>query len=405
MFRKILRLMFLVIALGTLAGGQIHAQNTNNLTFALSRADTMPPNEDPEQKTIEVAFGKSLPSIEALENVDNWLVRSLSENGVETSFKPASATFFRADPTQNIVHLKMAQTYSPGGPLDPATHRVTIRFQQANFPDVDLNKLQTQGTSPIFVPAKGKADADIYLSGLAAAARGAKPLYSFESKLGYLWSLGRKGAIGARGTVDAAKETNIDPDSITFMGSYEKVFVFAPVTGMIFRSDFIGGEIDKANETHNLATKADAVFVIPSAQLGESNFATIDFTFGFEGGKNYRHELDPDGLGGFWRWKLGATAYFVALNPPAFSRINFSTEYKVRLLNSAEPFTEKIGGEDITRLRKKPRHYVGSDLDFMFSKAFGISIKYRYGSLPPAFKFVDHSVSAGLTFQLKQANK
>jgi hypothetical protein len=41
----------------------------------------------------------------------------------------------------------------------------------------------------------------------------------------------------------------------------------------------------------------------------------------------------------------------------------------------------------------------------MFSDALGISLKYQYGSLPPAFKFVDHSTSVGLTFKLKQANK
>jgi hypothetical protein len=150
----------------------------------------------------------------------------------------------------------------------------------------------------------------------------------------------------------------------------------------------------------------NGTLVLPPARLGENTFAAIDFMAGFEGGHNYRHTLDEDnGLGNLWRWKFGANVYFVALNPPKLKRIDFSAAYKVRLLHTAEPFTETVGGEEVTTLRKKPRHYVGSNLDFMFSDALGISLKYQYGSLPPAFKLVNHSVSVGLTFKLKQANK
>lgn len=289
--------------------------------------------------------------------------------------------------------------------IDEASHNVYVVLLLPNFPEVLVGGATKTGASKVFTAAKGKEDADIYFSGTAAAAKGAKPLYTFESKIGYLQSLRRYGSIGVRATFDAAKETNIDPDSITAAGSYEKVFVFAPATGVILRSDFLGGEFDKGNETRNLATKLDAILVIPSAPLAETAFATMDFTLGFEGGHSYKHKLDPDGLGGFWRWKLGANAYLVALNALGLNRINFSAEYQVRVMHSAEPFTKKIGDDDITILTKKPRHHVGVNTDFMFSKAFGITLQYRYGTLPPAFKFVDHSVSAGLTFKLKQANK
>jgi len=49
--------------------------------------------------------------------------------------------------------------------------------------------------------------------------------------------------------------------------------------------------------------------------------------------------------------------------------------------------------------------YIGADLDLMLTEAFGISLKYRYGSLPPSFKFVNSTISIGLMLQLKQANK
>lgn len=393
---------FLTIAIvGSINGQQ--AKKPDKLTYVLTIARKMPTTENPEQNTIEVGFGKSFPVTAAAEDTSNWLVRSLDEQGNEKDYEPDAARVFTADPTQNLVRLQMNQKLSPGGELDISNHRITIRFQQANFPDVVLGQSEKKSASKKFVASKGKSDADIYFSGSAAGARGSKPLYSFESKLGYLWDLQRHGAIGGRATVDAASESNIDPDSITASATYEKVFVFAAATGLILSSDFLGTEFDTEDRTRNLTSKLDGTFVIPSAHLGKSNFATADFLLGFEGGHNYRHKLNEDGLGNFWRWKFGVTAYFVALNPPGLKRINFSTEYKVRLPQSAEPFTKKINGDEVTRLRKNPRHYVASDLDLMFSKALGITIKYRYGSLPPAFKFVDHSASIGLTFQIKQA--
>jgi len=44
-------------------------------------------------------------------------------------------------------------------------------------------------------------------------------------------------------------------------------------------------------------------------------------------------------------------------------------------------------------------------LGLMFAPSYGLTFSYRYGSLPPDFKFVDHKVSADFTLQLKQANK
>jgi hypothetical protein len=397
----------LVIALAMMSVASVHAQpakKPNKLNYVLTIARKLPPGENPEQNMIEVGFGKSFPAIAVAEKADNWLVRSLDAAGNEREYKPTSVAVFTADLTQNLVRLTMVDKLSPGGELDILTHRITIRFRQANFPDVVLGQSEKKSALSKFVAAKGKPDADIYFSGSAAGARGSKPLYSFESKLGYLWDLERLGSLGLRGTADAASQSNIDPDSITAGATYQKVFVIAPATGIILTSDFIGAEFDTSNRTRNLTSKADGTLVIPSARMGETNFVTADFLVGVEGGHNYRHKLNEEGLGNFWRWKFGATAYFTALNPPGLKRINFTTEYKVRVLQSAEPFIEKINEKDVVSFLKKPRHYVASDMDLMFSKALGITLKYRYGSLPPAFRFIDHSASIGLTFQMKQAH-
>ena len=344
---------------------------------------------------VEVRFGKDIPPDTDLTIADNWLIRTVSA-GTVGQFHPASVTVAHP-PTGSIA------TLNPGRALDPSTERITILLQIANFPEFTVGEADKRDT---FTKAKGKDDADIYFSGSAVGARGSKPLYAFESKLGYLFDLGKIGSFGPRAAVNAASESNIDPDSIKATATYQKVFPFGPAgQGIILNSDALGVEFDTENRTRNLATELSGILVLPSARLGEGAFAAIDFMTGFEAGHNYRHKLNEDGLGNFWRWKFGATAYFIALHPPLFKRIDFNAEYKVRLLNSAEPFTKTINDQDVTTLKKGPRHYFGSDLDFMFSDLLGISLKYRYGSIPPAFKFVNHAVSIGLTFKIKQARK
>jgi len=351
-----------------------------------------------EFSKIEVLFGKKFPPEDGvLKTLTNWLITVIDlPSGTEARLRPDDVFINHS--------LKMA-VLKTSRKLSRETQNISVRFQFQNFPETALGRPKQAGASSAFEPARGKSDADIYFSGAAAGARESKPLYLFEAKLGYLWDLGRSGSLGAKASADAAKESNIDPDSIKFSGAYEKVLLFTPRTGLILRSDLIGGEFDTKNRTRNLATGLDATLVLPSVRLGEGSFATMDFLGGFEGGHNYRHKLnEEEGLGNFWRWKLGANAYFVALNPRGFKRINASTEYKVRLLRSFEPFTVVVDGKEETKLRKKPRHYVATDVDLMFTDAFGISLKYRYGSLPPAYNFINNSVSIGLTFQLKQAN-
>jgi len=149
--------------------------------------------------------------------------------------------------------------------------------------------------------------------------------------------------------------------------------------------------------------------VLPSKRLNKSEkspaFATVDLLIGAEAGHNYKNELKPKGIGNFWRPKLGADFYFVILKPGIFDRIAFSTQYNVRLPQSAEIFKETIHGSKKVFLTTRPRHYVASDLNFMLSPAYGISLKYRYGSLPPSFQLVDSNVSVGLIIQLKQSTK
>jgi hypothetical protein len=371
----------------------------HNVTFIFSPTGIVLDQIEQFSK-IDVSFGESFPSNQVLQEPRNWLVRTIALNtGQEAELIPSAVI---VDPVRQnkLVSLMMGQL------LDRATHKIIIRFQQPEFPEFTIGEPQKTRAGKAFTAAKGKDDADIYFSGTAIGARNSKPLYAIETKLGYLQSLGRRGAIGGKMTLDADQGSDVDPDSITATASYEKFFLFGPrPTAIRFIADFLGAEFDRQDQTRNLTTGAYGKLILPSKFLNEHNITTVELIGGFEAGHNYRNSITRQGIGNFWRPKFGVNAYFLSLKPWKLERITFSAEYLLRLPRSAEPFTGYVGGEKTTFLTRKPRHDFGINLDFMFSKALGLTIQDRYGSLPPAFKFVNNKVSAGLVIKLKQANK
>ena len=382
------------IVIGVWLPARMSAQD--KLVYVLTRAELT------AGQGIEVLFGKSFPSDEAAGSTQNWQVIAIDVSGNTRSFSPQSV---EVDALNKEVILRMGAILTPGGPLDVTTNRIIINYTQANLPTVRLGELEKKGARKAFVAAKGKKDADIYFNGSATGQKGSGPIYSIEARAGYLQSLNKAGSIGGQATFMSDAASDVDPDSITASGTYQKIFVLHSTWGIILNSDFLGGEFDKKNKTLNLMTEADGTLVLPSKRFGERNFATMDFMAGFEGGHNYKHELNPKGLGNIWRPKFGVNAYFVALAPKFFNRVNLSANYILRLPQTAEPFTQKVNGEKVTSLTTRPRHHVDLDLGLMFAPSYGLSIGYRYGSLPPDFKFVDHKITVGFTLQLKQANK
>jgi hypothetical protein len=402
MMKQFLVFLTFIVMLTEMPTQSVMAQD-DKLTYVLTIAK-VDFRQDPSGKSIAVSFGESLPSDEALKEARNWRVIGIDEDGTTRIYQPDSVTLQSRD--DKLVFLNMPVSLTDGGPFDRTRNKIIVRYQQSNLPTVTLGPLhKKKKAETVFTAAKGKKDADIYFNGSATGQRGSGPVYSIEAKAGYLQSLKRAGAIGGSATFNSDAHSDIDPDSITASGTYQKVFVLKSPTGIIVNSDFLGFEFDKENKTRNLTTEVDGTLVLPSIRFGENNFATMDFMGGVEGGHNYKHSLNPKGLGNIWRPKFGMNAYFVALAPKFFNRINVSANYILRLPQTAEPFTEKINGTKISSLTKRPRHNIGIDIGFMFAPSYGLTLSYRYGSLPPDFKLVDHKVSVGFTVQLKQANK
>jgi hypothetical protein len=99
----------------------------------------------------------------------------------------------------------------------------------------------------------------------------------------------------------------------------------------------------------------------------------------------------------------GASVYLVIPHVWRFKKINLSSNYTARIPTTDELFLEtRHQKTPLPMLTSNTRHYLQNDLQFMATDYFGFEIKQQYGSLPPAFSFVDNRVSIGLVFQLKQ---
>ncbi|HYH86613.1 MAG TPA: hypothetical protein VEX60_14265 [Pyrinomonadaceae bacterium] len=388
------------------------AQDNQKYNFRIARSRARNPATPNDRDKIDVRFGPDMPDDSVLQTLNKWLVFDIDQNGIK-QHQPervdVSRTFFR-------VTLHMGPDFNAGGnSLDAKTNKLVVQFKHGNFPSVTVGQpgKENEGGST-YKAAKGKSDADIYFSGEAATARESKPEYSIEAAGAYLYNIRAKrgvgkvdlGSIGVKGTFNSGSASSIDPDSITLGGTYRKLFVVGKASGFALNSDFIGFELDKENETRNLVTEFSINYVPSGWLIGKNKVASIDFIGGIEGGHNYKNALAPDGIGNFYRWKVGANTYFTIFKPfKSLARITYNTEYKLRLPQSAEIFSRTIDGEELKTLTRKPRHYAATDLNFMFSDAIGIALKHRYGSLPPAFNLVDNKVSVGLTLQLQQVNK
>jgi len=297
-------------------------------------------------------------------------------------------------------------TLEPAAPLDPAREEIHIRMLHANFPEVIVDQPVKQRAAAFYGAAKGKDDADLYFKGLIVAGNDASPSYSVDGKAGYFFAIGSKGgSVGAETTYLVDKASDLGPDSITAGVAYSKVFAFAAATGIIVDASVFDFEFDADNDTRNVVSKASGRFVFPSAHLYGSSYAAADVMGGYEAGKNQAASGAADSLGALWRTVLGANGYLLIKGVPGFDRIDVSAGWKVRLLAQDEPFTERVNDVLVTTLTDRARHIVTMTSALMVSKALGLSIGYRHGSEPPAYKDVRHRWEIGLVLKLAQVDK
>lgn len=130
----------------------------------------------------------------------------------------------------------------------------------------------------------------------------------------------------------------------------------------------------------------------------------MDLTLGAEFGDNLRNDFavvnkNDKGEGGFFRGVPSANVYLVIPQVLKLNKISVSSSYTVRIPTRDELFLETRNTKNpIPKLTSGTRHYLENNIQFMFTEYLGFQIKHKFGELPPAFKFANHSVSVGLVF-------
>ena len=270
-----------------------------------------------------------------------------------------------------------------------------------------------------FYPADSKTKADVYLFGSIASGIGAKPSYNIDASIaspGLV--LGAKPASGkpdlrnltlsAVGTVKTADQPKLDPDS--FSAGVQLAMRRPKSLDSIGRSYFLvqwdaaKWEFSRKDQAFNFVSAPTAIYNVGGAVKNSDGSikasASLDIFGGVELGENLRNKLALDGYGAIARIVPGAAGYLVFPGAIGTKQISLTSEYHSRILLEKEPFID-TRGTTRTSFARGSRHTLTDTLNIKLNDFFSIQAKHEYGSLPPAFKFVDHKVTIGITTMWK----
>lgn len=267
-------------------------------------------------------------------------------------------------------------------------------------------------------PASNKEASDVYLNGSYSPAINSDPQYSIDGSVALMFDLDHEhlnyGQLGFLGSVKTDKRKKVDPDSYRLFAVYQNTPVtkfHGPLQGVLFTWLGAGVEFDRKGDNVNFITAPYLDFPLRLypriIRATTEPMAILTPVIGFETGRNFHNAVTPDSGRAIFRTVVGANFLF-RFNPklPGFKGTEFSSTYTLRLPAKREVYTltEKVNGQDtdFPFLGTNPRHYVKSDLSFKVTDAFSLTFKHEYGALPPVFRKIDHKVSMGFTFSVRQ---
>jgi hypothetical protein len=342
-----------------------------------------------------------------------WTVVLYDSSGNAVPMKVVSAI-------DSIGHLSanglVTLTLDTAVPKDAT--RVDVTFDKQNRPHISIEP-KTSGKTSVISSAKTKDDSTVYLSGTFAPAVGATPDYTTDSKVNQpIKYLGSNGSymVSAMASVQTDSKGTADPDGFYWGIPVQRVFA-APYS---VQWSVIGMELDKRGNAINFVSAPSATRSLDHAFLktdtkhgGVQTVAAsvgLDLTLGVEFGSNLRDKFtiasNPGrGEGAFFRGAPSTTAYLIVPSVFHLTKITLSSSYTARIPTTDELFLETRNTKTpIPLLTSQTRNWVQNSLQFNVTDYLAIQIKHQYGSIPPAFSFVQNSGSIGLVLSFKQTN-
>lgn len=408
MLIKILPVVFL-------AAAQLYAQ-----TFALN-----PVQVREAAGRLYVSTKGTPPAAADLQDAAHWMV-----TGQAPDAKQPEAITLAGNPIWDAGSATITLNYTVPADLgqsDPRAWTWKVTYTPSAISTTSTAKTPHASQS-FFGAAKGKSDADIYLSGTFLAGQGTKPLYTLDAKIGWVpeWRSSLSGSAHPRTSIFAGVESSLtinstasppvnrtqtDPDSIT-----ADINVHFIRSNWIFALYPLKGEFSRRNADSNLVPAGTIQWAWAPKNIGKRSAIAFYPSIGIEGGRNLDKPATFDGAAanlsgynGIFRGVIGAFAayYFESAkaDPDNPYQFEITSTFVDRIVATPEPFltTSLVNGKSVTKVNfsTNPREYIETDLTWNINSLVGVTVKDTWGSLPPLFALTGQQVTMGLTFKAK----
>jgi hypothetical protein len=312
--------------------------------------------------------------------------------------------------------LTVTLSYDPAGlgALDPKKLTWAITFDRSG-----LNLQIGAGPAPADSQPKGKDDSDLYFFGSYLAGEGTAPIYSIDAKLSWVpevrssgYFFGAEAAISSNaGASPPASRTRLDPDSIT-----ADIALKFDKHHFLFNINPARGEFSRKTNTSDFVPAINVQRLLKSIRFNKRNQMVVYPSLGLETGVNlnkpatlFGQSVDLANYNAIVRIVPGGyAAYYIERpkpNPSDPYLFQLYVNYTDRVVLKPEPFVTTVysGTKQVqsVSLGTNPRTYVEVGFNWNAAKLVAVTAKYKYGSLPPLFQFLDHQVTLGITFKTK----
>jgi len=360
-----------------------------------------------------VEFAQPLPPVNdvtCLKSQCKWLV-----GVIDATLTPSQRLVIAAVALPPGFGTRQAIRLELNAPIPPDAESVAVTLLLNNAPTQAL-RTPAQQQKALIEPVDKPDDATLYFSGIVAPAAGKHTTYTIDTRADWRIRQAGRTTVSLAGELKADKRPRADPDSASAFVrwvQYDDTFVY--------RWDAGGAEFDRVGKIVNVMSRLRASLPLSYPFLTTTTDANgnaiprlratvgVNLGMGLEVGANARHGdyADVDDPSTIVLRVVPQLKTYLVLPAPVVKKLVFSADYLVRFPTRRELFLETRDLPDkadpVPHVDRRSRHYATAAMKMALTKWFGVKVEYEYGSLPPAFKMVDHSAKIGLVFQARQA--
>lgn len=268
---------------------------------------------------------------------------------------------------------------------------------------------KTRGGLGIFAVDK-RDKADVYLYGAWISGPDLAPTYNVDLSIGaplkdFTWR-GTAFRPSLLATVKTAERRDFDPDSYSVVAKVGRIYpadLDDAGPYFDFQWDVARVEFSRKDSFRNWVTAptvvlSHALFVRKDANKFVRAAIDGEILGSIEAGNNLQAKDLPDGYGGIFRVVPGVALYGSFPGAFGLEEIRWTTTYRARILTTKEPFTDvRDDDQPFPSLARGTRHEWKDQLDVKLTPLLSLAITHEFGSVPPAFKILDHRFMLGVT--------